>query len=81
MNTETTTVPTGYSPRMISGMPEGTPFVRMTSKGPVTYYARSAAGILHHLARPIPYDKNEVRQKAGEAIGRKDDEIRSSSGH
>jgi len=78
MNTATTTAPTGYSPRMISGMPEGTPFVRMTSKGPVTYYARSGAGILHELARPIPYDKDYVRRKAGEAIGEKDDAIRRS---
>ncbi|WP_231863487.1 hypothetical protein [Cephaloticoccus capnophilus] len=69
--------PKGYAPRMICGMPEGTPFVRLRSKGrPVVYYAGSAAGFLHELARPIPYDKEEVRRKAGEVIGKRDDEIR-----
>jgi len=63
---------------MMSGMPEGTPFVRMGINGPVVYYAKSGAGILHELARPIPYDKEEVRRKAGEAIGKKYDELRRS---
>jgi len=74
----TATAPTGYSPRMISGMPEGTPFFRMTSNGPIICHARSAAGILHHLARPIPATKDEVRRSIGEALGKDDERIRRS---
>gem|GEM_PF-5482930 len=64
------------APRMLSGVPEGTPFVRIIDGAPVTFYARSHAGILHKYARPIPYDKEAIRRKAGEAIGRRDDDIR-----
>jgi len=74
----TTTAPAGSPPRMISGMPEGTPFVRMTSKGPIICHARSAAGILHHLARPIPPTKDEIRRSIGEALGKEDERIRRS---